>query len=334
MAEPQTESKLGFVDALARLFGRKAATPEPPREAAPLEGLQAGFEKALRELNERAAELRRKSAPTATDTVAPPEQTSVERAAARERSIEAARRAMREDIGEMHARLRTGLAETDLEALAAYLHELAALAAAGKDSHELLPRARFAITERLQREAGELAVARLVALLQREKIEWPDPTRYQQTATPEEIERSRRRRLAETRAFFLAQDLARTAERLLGVVEVWGADYPDPGSPLWEETVLEGVAAGIRAQLVKGSVELLRRDRDQLVAQVEGSLGTGIAALQGAVQAGVPSLEEANRAVAGCLGVLDRAVPDLAWEHVRSGLPSARGEWDPGAGPG
>jgi hypothetical protein len=169
-------------------------------------------------------------------------------------------------------------------------------------------------------------VARLVALLQRAKLDWPDPTHYRPSAKPDEIERSRRRRLAEVREAFLAHDLERAAERTFGIVRAWGGDYPDRGSPLWEESVLEGVAAGIRGALLKEFVEVLRRDRELLLSRTEAAIGKELAALQGAVASGVRSIEQANAAIASSLRAIDEVVPGIAWEHLRSQLPSARGE--------
>jgi len=60
----------------------------------------------------------------------------------------------------MHEKLGTGVS-TDLEALSASLEELALEVDAGKDSHELIPRARARAVRRLQTEAGELALTRL-----------------------------------------------------------------------------------------------------------------------------------------------------------------------------
>ncbi len=326
------ESKLGFLDSLAGLFrGRsepKAASSSTP-VAGGFETLRTGFEAALRELDQKAEELRRESGSSsgAAATARSDEERAAERAAERTHRMEAARAAIREDIAGAHTRLGTGLEKTDLEALAGYLEEVAALAETGRSSHELLPRARFTIADRVQRETSELAVARLVALLQRAGQGWPDPTHYAPSAKPEEIERSRRRRLAETRESFVAQDLARTAKRLLGVVDVWGSDYPDRGTPLWEETVLEGVGAGIRAELVRESIEILRRDRDRILELTRASVGKELAALQQVLQAGVVSLEQANQAAASALRVLDEVVPDVAWKQIRAQLPAARGEW-------
>jgi hypothetical protein len=325
----RSAGKLGFLDSLGRLFRRREeAAPAAPEGPGRFAALEADFDGALRRLNEKLAEHQRVSVATgATGGPAASVETAEERAAERARRLETCHRAMREDIEKEHARLGTGLSGDDLTALAGYLQELVAVTAPGRQSHALLPRARFAIGERLRSEAGALAVARLVDLLGRARREWPDPTHYRPSAPAEEIERSRRRRLAEIRENFLASDLERTAERMLGIVRGWGADYPDRGTPLWEECALEGVAAGIRAQLVRDFVETLRRDQAALVARVEASVGKEITGLQAVVQAGVQSIEQANQAVASSLRVLDEMVPEVAWQQVRSQLPQARGEW-------
>jgi len=188
-------------------------------------------------------------------------------------------------------------------------------------------RARYAISQRLQAEAGELAVARLIDLLQREKMSWPDPIQLGPSVSAEEAERSRRRRLAEVREAFLATGLKRTADRILGIVSAWGSDYPERGSPLWEESVLEAVASGIRADLVKEFVEVLRRDKDVLLDKTESSVGKELDALRKALQGGITSIDQANQAVASALRVLDEVFPEIAWEDVRSQLPRAKGEW-------
>jgi hypothetical protein len=113
---------------------------------------------------------------------------------------------------------------------------------------------------------------------------------------------------------------------MLGIVRGWGADYPDRGTPLWEECALEGVAAGIRAQLVRDFVELLRREQDALLARVEASVGKELAGLQATLHGGVQSIEQASEAVASSLRVLDQMVPEIAWQQVRAQLPQARGE--------
>ena len=319
--------RLGFLDSLGRLFRRKEEVASAPTEGpSRFEQLEADFEGAIQRLNEKIEEQQRVSAPTGAGPAAV-ERTAEERAADRARRLESCHRAIREDIAKAHAQLGTGLSGEELEGLAGYLHELDAVTTPGRQSHALLPRARYAIGERLRSEAGELAVRRLVALLEAQKRSWPDPTHHRPSAPQEEIERSRRRRLGEIREVFLASDLQRTSERMLGVVRGWGADYPDPGSPLWEECVLEGVAAGIRGQLLKEFVELLRRDREALLARVETSVGKEIAALQTVLEGGVRSIEQASQAVASSLRVLDEMVPEIAWEHARSQLPRARGEF-------
>ena len=227
----------------------------------------------------------------------------------------------------MHDKLRTGVG-ADLEALSASLEEVAVDVDAGRESHELIPRTRARAVQRLQKEAGELALVRLEVLMRRQNLDWPDPTHQEPGARPEEIERSRRRNLAEVRESFLGQSLNRTGERLLGIVTVWGSDYPHRGSPLWEETVLESVAAGIRGDLVRECIAVARRDEGRLVSLAQTSIGKELIGLQQVLKAGVTSIEQANQAAASALRVLDEVVPDLVWEHVRSQVPRARGEWD------
>jgi hypothetical protein len=322
------ESKPRFLDSLIGLFRDKPdeAPPTKPNQDRDFEAQRANFDAALHDLDEKAEEHRRQreaasSAPGVSRSMAH------ERAAERERSIADIRQTIRKEIGSMHEKLGTGVG-TDLEALSASLEELAVEVDAGKDSHELIPRARARAVQRLQKEAGELALTRLEVLRRRQNLEWPDLTHHDPWAQPEEIERSRRRHLAEVRESFLGQSLSRTGEGLLGIVTVWGSDYPHRGSPLWEETVLEGVAAGIRGDLVRECIAVARRDEDHVASLAEASIGKEVTKLQQVLKAGVTSIEQANQAAASALRVLDEVVPDLVWEHVRSQVPRARGQWD------
>jgi hypothetical protein len=328
MTEKEGSGRLGFLDQLARLFrqeGETTAPAQPEPEGGGFAKLEADFETALRALREKVAE----QAATAGPGAAEHRKTGADLAAERQHRIDDCHRAIREDIEKMHGGLGTGLSPADLDSIEALLQRLDADATEGKDSHALLPRLRYSAATRLRSEAGALAVERLVALMKRANLEWPDPIRPDPHAKPEEIESSRRRRLAEMRESFLAQDFKRTAERMVGIVRAWGADYPDRGSPLWEESVLEGVAAGIRGQLLKDFVEVVERDRDLVLSRTEAAIGKELAALQTAVAGGVHSIEQANAVVASSLHALDEVVPELVWQHVRSLLPQARKEFSP-----
>jgi hypothetical protein len=328
MGEAQEGGRLGFLDSVARLFRREEEVPASAAgDAGRLDAFQAEFEAALRALDEKIEASVREAEVAGTAAGPSRRKTAQDRAAEQLRRLDSVYRAIREDIEKMHARLGTGLTAAELDTIHDGLEELAPLVRAGRSSHALVPRARCAIAERLQAETGELAVARLVELLRAAQMPWPDPTRYRPSASEDEIERSRSRRLAEVREVFLGHDIQKTADRMLGMVKAWADDYPERGSPLWEECVLEGVAAGIRGQIALECTELLRRDRDQLLAEIEALIGKDVAALQKSVQSGVTSIEQASRAAASALRVLDEVAPELAWEHVRSEVPHARGEW-------
>lgn len=326
----ENEGKLGFLASIASLLGRgkEPGAGKGPEAAAPRQApdafarLEADFQAAIGELDKKVAAYRQ----TARRTDGGVEEAGADRSAQRQQRLEATHRAIREDIEKMHARLGTGIGGPDLDLLARALRELETVAEAGRNSHEFLPRVRFGIAMRVLHESGEVAVTRLIALLDRAQMPWPDPN-YWPKATPEQVEQSQRRRRAEIRESFVAQGFERTADRMLGIVGAWGADYPDRESLLWQESVLEGVAAGIRARLVEDSVALLRADREALLGRVEELVGKQVTALHGVVQKGVTSLQQASEAVASSLRVLDEVVPEIAWEHVRSKLPQARGEF-------
>jgi len=319
---------LGFLDSLTRIFrtraeGSEAEAPETTEDAR-LEALGSSFEAAVGELREKVEALR--AGPGALHARGR-DATPGDREAARERRMAEIHLRIRGEIEQMHAQLGTGLKAGDLDAITAELEELEPLVAEGRESHELLPRVRFAIGEKIRQEAGELAVARLRALLERAAMTWPDPTRHDPGATEEQVERSRRRRLDETREAFLAEGFLRTAQRAVGIVSGWGSNYPDPGSRLWQEAVLEGVAAGIRGQLIQAFLEVMRRDRDLVIAGVEELIGKEVAELHRVLGGGVDSIPEANRVVARALQAVDRVVPELAWKHICEQEPRARGEW-------
>jgi hypothetical protein len=90
------------------------------------------------------------------------------------------------------------------------------------------------------------------------------------------------------------------------------------------------VAAGIRGALMREFVERLRRDQALLLSRTESAIGKELAALQVAVASGLSSVEQANAVVMRSLRAIDEVVPEIAWEHLRAQLPSARGEGEPG----
>jgi hypothetical protein len=312
----------GFFSSLAHMFQSSKGGEDASQGSDPVEMLQVDFDDAVRRLEEKVEERLRQSVSTGAIKAS---RTTV---ADRETRREIAHREIREDIGKMHARMGTGVDDAAMEMLSTQLAELDRLWRPGKGSHELIPRARYAIVERVQREAGPLAIARLRELMSREGMSWPDPTRHQPSASEDEIERSVRRRAGEIRENFLSSDMERTANRMLGLVSGWGGDYPERGSALWEETVLEGVAAGIRARLNTEFIDLVRENRETFLARTEELVGERFDVLQRSLESGVDSIDNASRAVAATFRVLDEVIPEFAWEYIHAELPHARADWD------
>jgi hypothetical protein len=306
-----------LINAMGHLFGGEPerAAPEPGGD---LGAMATDFDAALRALNQRVAQQQRESQ---RPGVGMAQLSDQDRAGEREARQQRAHRTMREDIERMHDTLETGLATPDLDALVAFLQHLQKLSSAGRCSHALLPRARHAIAERLRTGAGELAMARLVTLLHGQGLAWPDAAPPHPRATPEEIEVSRRRRLDQLRKNFLTYDFARIAERLQGVVSGWGGDYPERGSPLWQESMLKGVAAALWAKLLQDCVELLKRKQKELRSLAETAVSRELAALQAAVVRPSASAMETTEAIASSLRVIDEVVPEIAWELVAGALP-------------
>jgi len=316
--------RFGFLDPIANLF-REREEPDSakPEATSEIDTLLENFDSALDGLDQKIEDSRR-AAEAARRRSISGAVSAEDRAAASQARMEKAHREMREDIVKMHARLGTELAGGDLEKLAGDLAALHEEVVDGKNSHSLLPRMRYAIVDRIVEEAGEIAVARIAALLREAKMSWPDPNTHRPSATPDEIERAQRRRIADVREGFLARDLERTAEQVVGIVRGWKSDYPDRGSPLWEDCVLQGVAAGLRGQIVLEAAELLRRDREKILEQAQALIGKELGAIQAALEGGVTSVDQARRAMSSALSVLDQVVPEIAWKQVASQLPAAR----------
>ena len=328
MAQEGPAGKLSFLDSFTKLF-RKEEETAPAPEAVPAKrfaNLEADFEAAIRALNEKVEVRLAESASTGPAAVR--RDKGEDRIKQKLQRMEATHRAIREDIEKMHGRLETGIGGPDLDALAKFLEELDGSVKADKDSHSILPRARYAISGQLQARAGELAIARLADLLQRQKLGWPDPTQGGPGVTAEELERSRRRRLAEIKEAFLGAGLKRTARAHARIGRRGDPTIPQRGSALWEESVLEAIAAGIRGELVQEFVQILTRDAERAARPDRGIPRNASSPRSGErSRVACTSIDQANQAMASAFRVLDEVFPQIAWEHLRSKLPRARGEW-------
>ncbi|MBE0595947.1 MAG: hypothetical protein IH614_01610 [Desulfuromonadales bacterium] len=223
---------------------------------------------------------------------------------------------IREDIEAMHQRLGTSLGGAELDELRAFLLETEQAVAPGRESRQVLPRARFSIVRRFHFEAGKLAWEQLTERLSQTNLSWPETAYIHSFMTAEEIGQLRQSKREEARQAFLQNGLRKSSELLLGVVAAWKSDYPERGTPLWQMVVLEGVATAFQAQLLKQLVARLRREQPRIEAQVASLLGAEIQAIDSWLQQGVGSLDKANRLYAESLQLLDEKIPELVWQQI------------------
>lgn len=214
---------------------------------------------------------------------------------------------MLESILELHAALGTGYSRERLVSLAEGLRSRACLL----DMHEgLEERINGFVLCRLYRELGEVAWERLMAL----GVEWPDPPYVR----PEDVERAREWHLAEARKAFVAMPAAQAADLILGVVKVWGAIYPDPGTALWRELGLEAVAAAFRAELYLRAFSLWEARSGELESLVSGVLEKALSKGRELLASGVQTVAEADRVASETCRVVREELPEAVWDYLRT----------------
>ena len=103
-----------------------------------------------------------------------------------------------------------------------------------------------------------------------------------------------------------------------GIERAWQADYPGPGTPLWRELVLEGVATALRARILQGYYERLLANKAKIVDRATELVGRELAALQAALaEKNLTSLEDAQRVATTSRRVLDEVIPEIAWQVIK-----------------
>jgi hypothetical protein len=221
-------------------------------------------------------------------------------------------------ILELHAQLQTHLTLEEIQHAQALMRELDAVVL-GESRGDLEQRIRAAVINRLVKECAPLAWHTLLTLMERAQVAWPEPLGLSPHADASAVQAARKWQLTELEETFLASSLERSADRALGIVEVWKDRYPSPDSHPWKRMVLQGVGCGILGSLLSVAVATLRGDRGDFVdfiARVEQLLHEELVAIQQVMQAGMHSTADADALIAGITRLCQEVVPTMAWETV------------------
>lgn len=301
-------------DAISQLFGK---SPRPDLEVAKnvssLAKMESAFNAALQQLNGKIEELQQQKLQAAGGTGASPAAHAVER----ERRMNEAHSRILIDILAMHRKLATGIDPPTLDALATFLQECADKAAKERSVPEVMPCCRSSILRRFHHEAGGVAWDEMERQLAAQKEAWPETTQRDMIEEEADFERRRQLKYREMKNDFVNYELARSAQLIRGIERAWQADYPDPGTPLWRELVLEGVATALRARILQGYYDRLLANKEKIVARATELVGRELGALQAVLaEKNLTSLEDAHRVAMTSGRVLDEVIPDIAWQVI------------------
>lgn len=317
------QGSFDFVDRLIDLFHHPDAEPAPSADAPKLSSLNQQFENALGTLQQiieqRKREMERSGSSGWKGTL------KVEKEEVKKAREEKIQKLILDDIEQTHSSLQTGMGSNDLVRLREFLIKAAEIASTGEQSHEILPRCRFSILNRLHLEAGFLSLKELDTFLGQQGASWPVTVPRDPTLTPAEAQEVIKRNQAQRRKEYLNYSINKSSFLIVGIVEAWKSDYPEPGSALWNSVVLEAVATALRAKGVERFSQKLRHDRAFIENKASELLGEKVSELNQSIQEGVTSLSDAHRVVASSLKILDEIIPELAWEHLQKAFPELKG---------
>jgi hypothetical protein len=299
-----------FFEAISRLFS-KPAPPPPAAQAPSLAEMETAFNAALQQLNGKIDDLRRQQQPSVSATGLSPAAHAEER----ERRMRQAHAKILNDILIMHRQLATGIDLPALDVLATFLQECAEKVDEERSVPAVMPCCRSSILRRFHLEAGGEAWAELEGRLTAQNEAWPETTQRDPIEDEAAFARRRQLKYREMQNDFINYDLARSTELIRGIERAWQADYPEPGTPLWRELVLEGVATALRARILQGYYERLMKDKEKIVDRATELVGRELAALQAALaEKSLTSLEDAHRVAMTSRRVLDEVIPEIAWQ--------------------
>lgn len=227
------------------------------------------------------------------------------------------RRRMEEEILQMHQRLSTGLGKSDLERLSTFMTEHAH---PPKASGGLALEVDAAVVEHLYERVGELAWRFLSEAMQRENLEWELSAEMLHGRDPDSTAKLKKQRRQEMRRQFLTMPMLQTADEIRGEVKSWSTLYPEPGTWLWNETVLQGVGAALRARFYEVAMSLWENRTPSLDRLLQRMMSQHLEEASRALRSGVHSLEEANRMLADLRKCCREKLPQMVWAYLEPRL--------------
>jgi len=234
----------------------------------------------------------------------------------------AAQEALFEEIIRYHHESGTGLNPDDLWSL----HDLMKMEA----DHEAACSAEGSIHELvecdllvfLRRKAAEQAWKQLEAYIERVRIPFPMPPSMEDPTEPARTERVREERKKSAEDDFLKLPAQQLAELVLGNVPNWVYSYPQKETYLWELTVLQGLAAGLAANLLMKYLSVWEENSARILKKIELQFTDKIDEMrqQGESAATLPEILSVSK---GLQRISREQIPDQIWKYMCSKLESS-----------
>jgi hypothetical protein len=231
----------------------------------------------------------------------------------------AAQEAMFEDIVRSHREFGTGLEREDLWSL----HDLMVMEA-GHEGVCALEESMHALVECdllvfLRQKATEQAWQALEGHMARAHIPFPMSASLEDPAEPVRNEKVREERRLSAQHDFVMMPAQLLAELILGNVPNWVYSYPENSTYLWRLTVLQGITAGMAANLLmkylsvweESSPEILKRIEEEFMTQINQVRRRGESASE---LAEILSVSKELR------GLSREQIPDKIWTYISARL--------------
>jgi chromatin remodeling complex protein RSC6 len=224
-----------------------------------------------------------------------------------------------EDIIRSHREFGTGLTVDDLWSLHDLMQKEANHEAACSEKTSFHEHVECSLLRFLRKKAGEQAWKQVEDSIVRDHIPFPMPSSMIDHAESERTEQIGEERKKQARDDLLQMPVQQSAELILGNVPVWVYSYPAKNTYLWHLTVLQGVAAGLAAQLLieylaiweKNSAEMLKKIQKEFMDKIKDLRDRGESATD---------ISKAFSVSMELQRISREEIPDYIWKYIFSKL--------------